>query len=100
LNIAASLCDKVYCILFYGGDQELEILKNDTILNKKYLNVDARKEETPWEYITWLTPFGKAELVKTAKIHPEAVRIQTSDGPITDIPAKYVYAFIEQYIHE
>ena len=45
LNIAAFFCDKVYCILFYGGDQELEILKNDTILDKKYLNVEARKEE-------------------------------------------------------
>lgn len=45
LNTAALLCDKVYCILFYGGDQELEILKNDTTLDRKYLSIEARKEE-------------------------------------------------------
>lgn len=45
LNTAALLCDKVYCILFYGGDQELEILKNDTALDRKYLSIEARKEE-------------------------------------------------------
>lgn len=45
LNTAALLCDKVYCILFYGGDQELEIIKNDITLDRKYLSVEARKEE-------------------------------------------------------
>ena len=44
LWVAASLCDKVYCVLFYGGDQELEILKHDTTLDAKYLSLDYRKE--------------------------------------------------------
>lgn len=89
--------------IYKGSDENAKDALHQAIKKDKFTNhvrVDARKEETPWEYITWLTPFGKAELVKTAKIHPEAVRIQTSDGPITDIPTKYVYAFIEQYIHE
>ena len=89
--------------IYKGSDDNAKDALHLAVKKDKFTNhvrVDARKEETPWEYISWLTPFGKAELVKTAKIHPEAVRIKTSDGLITDIPTKYVYAFIEQYIHE
>lgn len=45
LTVASLLCDHVYCILFYGGDQELEILNSDTTLDSKYLDLNWRKEE-------------------------------------------------------
>ena len=45
LKVASELCDKVFCILFYGGDQELEILSRDTTLDRKYLNLSWRKDE-------------------------------------------------------
>ena len=45
LEIASKLCKKVYCILFYGGDQEIQILENDTVLDPKYLDFYWRKTE-------------------------------------------------------
>lgn len=45
LTVASILCEHVYCILFYGGDQELEILKNKTTLDSKYLDLEWRKNE-------------------------------------------------------
>lgn len=45
LAVASRLCQQVYCILFYGSDQELEILKHDNTLNHKYLDLQWRKEE-------------------------------------------------------
>lgn len=45
LSIASLLCEHVYCILFYGGDQELEILNNDITLDRKYLSLEWREQE-------------------------------------------------------
>ena len=45
LEIASKLCKKVYCILFYGGDQEIQILENDTTIDRKYLDFYWRKTE-------------------------------------------------------
>ena len=41
LDVAASLCRKVYFILFYGGDQEMHTV--DTVLDSGYLSLDARR---------------------------------------------------------
>lgn len=41
---AAKLCEKLYVILFHGGDQEIEILKQKS--NEKYLTFEDRKKHT------------------------------------------------------
>lgn len=73
LNTAALLCDKVYCILFYGGDQELEILRNDTILDKKYLSVKARKEELQYICSKFFSP-------NVIPIFIDVTNCKTADG--------------------
>ena len=40
---AAKLCDKLYVILFHGGDQEIAILRNR---NEKFLTFEDRIEHT------------------------------------------------------
>ena len=42
VETAASECEKVYVILFYGGNDEIEILKKN---HSKYLSVDERKKK-------------------------------------------------------
>lgn len=42
VETAASECEKVYVILFYGGNDEIEILKNN---HSKYLSVEERKKK-------------------------------------------------------
>lgn len=41
LEVASMECEKVYAILFYGGDDEIKILKTH---KEKYLSVDSRKK--------------------------------------------------------
>ncbi len=41
VETACSECEKVYVILFYGGNDEIEILKNN---KSKYLSVEERKK--------------------------------------------------------
>lgn len=40
---ASYLCDKLYLILFYGGAQEEEIIRNNTTLPKEFLTLDYRR---------------------------------------------------------
>lgn len=42
LEVAAKECEKVFAILFYGGNDEIEILKNDS---SPYLDLEKRKEQ-------------------------------------------------------
>ena len=42
VDFATKECDKVYVILFYGGSDEIEILKNN---KEDYLSVEIRKEK-------------------------------------------------------
>lgn len=42
VETAASECEKVYVILFYGGNDEIEILKYN---HSKYLSVEERKKK-------------------------------------------------------
>lgn len=41
---AAAVCDKLYLILFGGGDDELRIIRETAAIDKKYLDLDFRKE--------------------------------------------------------
>lgn len=41
VEIAASQCEKLYVLLFHGGDQEIEILKN--MPDKDWLTVESRE---------------------------------------------------------
>lgn len=76
------------------------------IYNNKFTNhtrQDAAREDTPYVYVSWLTKEGLTELVKAAKLHPEAIRLQDGrmDGtPITDIPQRYIYAFLNEFLKE
>lgn len=76
------------------------------IYNNKFTNhtrQDAAREDTPYVYVSWLTKEGLTELVKAAKLHPEAIRLQDGrmDGtPITDIPQRYIYAFLKEFLKE
>ena len=77
------------------------------IYNNKFTNhtrQDAAREDIPYVYVSWLTKEGLTELVKAAKVHPEAIRLQQDgrmDGtPITDIPQRYIYAFLKEYLKE
>ena len=40
----ASVCDKLFVILFGGGDDELRILKESSVIDREYLSLDYRKE--------------------------------------------------------
>ena len=42
VETASRECEKVYVILFYGGSDEVEILKNN---NSNYLSVEVRKQK-------------------------------------------------------
>ncbi len=42
VETACNECEKVYVILFFGGNDEIEILKNN---HSKYLSVDERKKK-------------------------------------------------------
>ena len=42
VDFATKECDKVYVILFYGGSDEIEILKNN---KEDYLSFEVRKEK-------------------------------------------------------
>lgn len=42
VETASNECEKVYVILFYGGADEIEILKNN---NSNYLSVEVRKQK-------------------------------------------------------
>ncbi len=42
VETASLECEKVYVILFYGGSDEIEILKNN---KEEYLSVESRKEK-------------------------------------------------------
>ena len=42
VETASKECEKVYVILFYGGSDEVEILKNN---NSNYLSVEVRKQK-------------------------------------------------------
>ena len=42
VETASRECEKVYVILFYGGSDEVEILKNN---NSDYLSVEVRKQK-------------------------------------------------------
>ena len=42
ISVALALCETVHVILFVNGDGELDILKNDHTLPKKYLSIKAR----------------------------------------------------------
>lgn len=42
VETAAKECEKVYVILFYGGNDEIEILKTN---HSKYLSVETRKKK-------------------------------------------------------
>lgn len=42
LETAANECDTVYAILFYGGNDEINILNNN---NNSYLSVESRREQ-------------------------------------------------------
>ena len=42
-KVAAELCNKVYLILFYGGDQEEEIMRSNILLPKEMLTLDYRR---------------------------------------------------------
>ena len=42
VETAASECEKVYLIIFYGGNDEIEILKHN---HSKYLSVEERKKK-------------------------------------------------------
>ncbi len=42
VDVACLECEKVYVILFYGGSDEMEILKNNA---SNYLSVETRKEK-------------------------------------------------------
>jgi HTH-type transcriptional repressor of NAD biosynthesis genes len=42
VETASNECEKVYVILFYGGADEIEILKNN---NSNYLSVEIRKQK-------------------------------------------------------
>lgn len=41
---AAAVCDKLYLILFGGGDDELRIIRETAAIDKIYLSLDFRKE--------------------------------------------------------
>jgi len=42
-KMASRFCNKLYLILFYGGAQEEEIIRNNTILPKEFLTLDYRR---------------------------------------------------------
>lgn len=43
LRVASEMCDKVYLILFFGGNQEEEIIARD---DREFLHVSARMAQT------------------------------------------------------
>jgi HTH-type transcriptional repressor of NAD biosynthesis genes len=44
IEVASQQCEKVHVILFYGGDDELQIMENCTDDEKQYLNLESRLE--------------------------------------------------------
>ena len=94
--------------IYKGSDRSsAEYGLYQAIYNNKFTNhirQDAAREDVPYVYVSWLTKEGLTELVKAAKLHPEAIRLQQDgkmDGtPITDIPQRYIYAFLKEYLKE
>ena len=93
--------------IYKGSDKTTYLAENGlykAIYNNKFTNhtrQDAAREDTPYVYVSWLTKEGLAELIKSAKVHPEAIKLQTESGtPITDIPQRYIYAFLKEYLKE
>ena len=41
-DVASKLCEKLYLILFYGGDQEQAVAKSETVIDKKLLSIETR----------------------------------------------------------
>lgn len=93
--------------IYKGSDKTTSLAENGlykALYNHKFTNhtrQDAAREDTPYVYVSWLTKVGLTELIKSAKVHPEAIKLQTESGtPITDIPQKYIYAFLKEYLKE
>lgn len=93
--------------IYKGSDKTTSLAENGlykAIYNSKFTNhtrQDAAREENPYVYVSWLTKVGLTELIKSAKIHPEVIKLQTTSGtPITDIPQKYIYAFLKEFLKE
>jgi len=93
--------------IYKGSDRSTaEYGLYDAIYNNKFTNhtrQDAAREDVPYVYVSWLTKEGLTELVKSAKMHPDVIRIQDGrmDGtPITDIPQRYIYAFLKEFLKE
>lgn len=93
--------------IYKGSDKTTSLGENGlykAIYNSKFTNhtrQDAAREDTPYVYVSWLTKVGLTELIKSAKVHPEVIKLQTESGTqITDIPQKYIYAFLKEYLKE
>ena len=43
VDTAAEQCDKVYWILFHGGEEEAQIMSGETVLDRKEFTVETRR---------------------------------------------------------
>lgn len=95
--------------IYKGSDKTTTLAENGlykAIYNNKFTNhirQDAAREDTPYVYVSWLKKEGLTELIKSAKVHPEVIKLQVGimDGtPIIDIPQKYIYAFLKEFLKE
>ena len=93
--------------IYKGSDRSsAEYGLYQAIYNNKFTNhtrQDAVREDIPYVYVSWLTKEGLTELIKSAKLHPDVIRLQdgSMDGTlITDIPQRYIYAFLKEFLKE